>query len=232
MSMHLTVRCPFVARQRDSQIAGVVALVGGTDTVGEDRPRTSRGEKTALRLRDAARQVFAEHGYANARVEDIVALAGVSHGTFYTYYENRAAILDALVDRAADRLREVVDEPWDGDDVSTVVRDVIARFVEALGDEGHVIGAWIEAAAHDEHFRERLRRVRGEYTDTVAGHLRPVLDGTAHDPVVAAGALVAMVEGYTTDRLAASGSTEREAAVTTLAELWMGGLLRLTHGTD
>lgn len=180
-----------------------------------------------MRLREAAREVFAAHGFAAARVEDIVADAGVSHGTFYTYYENKAAILDALVDEAAERLREVVDEPWQGEDVASTIRDVITAFVDTLADEGDVIGAWIEAAAHDPHFRDRLRHVRREYTDTVAGHLRPALKDTGHDATVAAGALVAMVEGYTTDRLAESGSLEREAAVTTLAEIWMGGLMRL-----
>lgn len=198
-------------------------------TTTADSPRTSRGERTAARLRDAARQVFREHGFGGARVEDIVEVAGVSHGTFYTYYENKSAILNALVDDAAVRLREVVDEPWVGEDVPEVVHDVIRRFVDALGDEGDVISAWIEAAAHDQHFRERLRRVRTEYTSTVAGHLGPALAHTDHDPTVAAGALVAMVEGYTTDRLAAAGSAGREAAVRTLAEIWMGGLLRLSH---
>jgi AcrR family transcriptional regulator len=197
---------------------------------GGTRSWTPRGERTAARLRQAAREVFAEHGYANARVEDVVALAGVSHGTFYTYYDNKAAILDALVDAAAARLRAVVAERWEGDDVLAVINQVIDRFVDALAEEGDVIGAWIEAAAHDQHFRDRLRLVRGEYTDTVAAHLAPALVSTGHDPVVAAGALVAMVEGYTTDRLAAAGTTERESAVRTLAALWFGGLQRLSHG--
>ncbi len=213
-----------VGEQVSEHGAGDAATLTSSES---ERARTPRGERTAARLRDAARDVFAEHGYANARVEDIVDLAGVSHGTFYTYYENKAAILDALVDHAALRLRQVVSEPWVGADVGAVIRDVIDRFVDALADEGEVIGAWIEAAAHDDHFRDRLRLVRGEYTDTVASHLEPVLVGTAHDPTVAAGALVAMVEGYTTDRLAAGGTAERHAAVTTLAELWFGGLQRL-----
>lgn len=215
-------------RESDRVVEDVVA----GDVVAEDeRARTPRGERTAARLRQAAREVFAAHGYANARVEDVVALAGVSHGTFYTYYVNKAAILDALVDDAATRLRAVVADPWTGEDVGAVIRTVIDRFVDALADYGDVIGAWIEAAAHDEHFRDRLRLVRGEYTDTVASHLAPVLAGTGHDPTVAAGALVAMVEGYATDRLAAAGSAERHAAVTTLAELWFGGLLRLRPAT-
>ena len=212
------------------QVSDVPSRGSVPDQHETERARTPRGERTAARLRDAARQVFAEHGYAGARVEDVVADAGVSHGTFYTYYENKAAILDALVDHAAIRLREVVADPWEGDDVGAVIRDVIDRFVDALADEGDVIGAWFEAAAHDDHFRQRLWRVREEYTQTVASHLEPVLAGTPHDATVAAGALVAMVEGYATDRLAAAGSSERRAAVTTLAELWFGGLQRLGTG--
>ena len=205
----------------------------GTEPVTDlERTLTPRGARTAARLRDAARQVFSDHGYANARVEDVVALAGVSHGTFYTYYENKAAILDALVDHAAVRLREVVDEPWEGEDVPAVIRDVIDGFVQALAEEGDVIGAWIEAAAHDDHFRDRLRRVRGQYTDTVASHIAPALTHTDHDPIVAAGALVAMVEGYATDRLAEAGSRQRDSAVTTLAELWFGGLTRLGSAAE
>lgn len=192
-------------------------------------PRTPRGERTAARLREAARAVFADHGYATARVEDIVARAGVSHGTFYTYYDNRAAILDDLVDEAAERLRAVVDQPWDGPDVAATIRAVIAAFVDTLSEEGDVIGAWIEASSTDDHFRNRLREVRSSYTDQVARHLAPALAHTDHDPVVAAGALVAMVEGYTTDRLAAGGSAEREAAIDTLAQLWFGGLVRLSQ---
>lgn len=197
--------------------------------VDSQGPRTPRGERTAARLREAARAVFADHGYASARVEDIVARAGVSHGTFYTYYDNRAAILDDLVDEAAERLRAVVDQPWEGPDVAAAIRSVIGAFVDTLSDEGDVIGAWIEAASTDEHFRTRLREVRSSYTDQVARHLAPALAHTPHDPVIAAGALVAMVEGYTTDRLAAGGSAERESAVNTLAQLWFGGLVRLSQ---
>ena len=36
--------------------------------------------------------------HAAARVEDVVAAAGVSHGTFYTYFSNKADALDALID--------------------------------------------------------------------------------------------------------------------------------------
>jgi hypothetical protein len=51
---------------------------------------------TRARLLVAARQAFADLGYGRARVEDIVARAGVGHGTFYAYFKNKRAALAAL----------------------------------------------------------------------------------------------------------------------------------------
>lgn len=189
--------------------------------------RTSRGQATAARLRDAARAAFAELGYAAARVEDVTAAAGVSHGTFYTYYENKAAVLDALVDDTAAALRAVAEEPWDGDDARAVVQQVIERFVDVFAAEADVIRTWFEAAAYEAHFSGRLRQVRSDYVKRVAGHLEPALAQTGHDARVAAGALVAMVEGYATQEFAEDEGA-RDRAVTTLAELWFGGIARLS----
>ena len=195
-------------------------------------PRTSRGERTHARLRDAARTVFAERGYAAARVEDIVADAGVSHGTFYTYFENKAAALDALIDETALDLQAVVEEPWDGPDAAQAIAAVIERFVEVFAAQADVMGVWLEASAHEAHFRQRLREVRGGYIDRVAEQLTPALEGTGHDATVAAAALVAMVEGYATEGLRADEAVDRESRVRTLAALWFGGLVGLTQPGD
>lgn len=192
-------------------------------------PRTSRGERTAARLRDAARTVFAERGYAAARVEDIVAGAGVSHGTFYTYFENKAAALDALIDVTAADLQAVVEEPWEGPDAARAIAAVIERFVEVFASQADVMGTWLEASAHEPHFRQRLREVREGYIQRVAEQLTPALEGTGHDASVAAAALVAMVEGYATQGLRADDAVDRESRVRTLAALWFGGLVGLTQ---
>lgn len=190
-------------------------------------PRTTRGERTAARLREAARAVFAERGYAAARVEDVVALAGVSHGTFYTYFENKAAALDALIDETAGQLQSVVDEPWEGPDVLATIAAVIDRFVDVFSQHGDVVRTWLEASAHDKHFRDRLREVRHGYVERVAENLAPALGPTPHDPEVAAAALVAMVEGYATQGMSSDDEAQRASVVRTLSSIWFGGLLRL-----
>jgi AcrR family transcriptional regulator len=191
---------------------------------GDDSPRRSRGEQTAARLRDAARAVFAERGYAPARVEDIVAVAGVSHGTFYTYFDNKAGVLDALIELTASDLEAAVSEPWEGPDVVATIAAVIDRFVAIFGEHAAVIQPWLEASVLESHFRQRLREVRGSYVNRVAEQLRPVLAGSRHDPTTAAAALVAMVEGYATQQMAADDAQARADTVRTLTALWFGGL--------
>lgn len=189
--------------------------------------RTARGARTRQRLLDAARDVFAHQGFVNTRVEDIVAAAGVSHGTFYTYFANKSAVLDALIDATSTDLLTVVEEPWDGPDVRAAVRRVIGRFVDVFVAHADVVRTWFEASAHDRDFLDRQRMVRDEYVERVATALRPALRGSHHDPTHAAGALVAMVEGYASHGLASDDDTARAAVITTLSEIWIGGLRQL-----
>lgn len=190
-------------------------------------PRTSRGERTRARLLEAARTAIAEHGYVAARVEDIVALAGVSHGTFYTYFENKAAAFHALIGVAASELQAVVDEPWDGPDGTAAVEAVIGRFVAVFATHAPVVRGWLEASAHDPQFATRLREVRGGYVHRVAEVLAPSLAGTGHDPSLAATALVAMVEGAVTQGVVDRGPITQGELVRTLRSLWVGGVIRL-----
>lgn len=49
-------------------------------------------------LLDAAKEVFAEKGYHDTRVSDIVQRAGVAQGTFYLYFKNKRSIFNVLME--------------------------------------------------------------------------------------------------------------------------------------
>jgi AcrR family transcriptional regulator len=199
--------------------------VGG---VPSTTSRTPRALATERALTAAARSVFARQGYAGARVEDVVGQAGVSHGTFYTYFENKSAVLRRLVEESADRLLAVAAAPWEGQDVEDALIDVIGSILEVFADEADVIRVWLEAAASEPSFAAMLRDVRANFAARVADDLRPALEGTGHDARVAAAALVGMVEGYATERYPGATVAERDEAVVTLAALWAGALQRLS----
>jgi AcrR family transcriptional regulator len=71
-----------------------------------------RRAKTRERLLDAATAVIADKGPDATSVEDIVAAAGVSRGTFYNYFPTTDELIHALNDRSADAffgpMRELV----------------------------------------------------------------------------------------------------------------------------
>src|SRR5689334_19398032 len=76
---------------------------GAAGTPARQRELRAQGRKTMRRLSDAGMRVFAERGYHQSRVDDIVRAARTSHGTFYLYFANKEDLLRALaVDCAAE----------------------------------------------------------------------------------------------------------------------------------
>src|SRR5262245_56569185 len=65
--------------------------------------RTQKSEDTRRALLDAAARLFAEQGYHDTSVPDIVRAAGVGHGTFYEYFGSRRDILLALTRPVTDQ---------------------------------------------------------------------------------------------------------------------------------
>jgi len=75
-------------------------------------------EKPSLRQRfreqareevlEAAERLFARDGLAEARIDAIAAEAGVSVGTVYNLYGDRAGLLQAVLDKGRDRFLELV----------------------------------------------------------------------------------------------------------------------------
>ena len=72
-----------------------VAALGGQPT--RDRDLQRRGRETVSRLLTAGQQAVIERGHDEARVDDIVELAGLSHGTFYLYFRDREDLLHSLI---------------------------------------------------------------------------------------------------------------------------------------
>jgi AcrR family transcriptional regulator len=59
---------------------------------------TARGLRTRAALVAAAKQVFEEIPFAESRITDITARAGVASGTFYTYFDSKEEIFREVAD--------------------------------------------------------------------------------------------------------------------------------------
>ena len=183
-----------------------------------------RGSQTAARLRQAAREAFADLGWQATRVQDIVQRAGVAHGTFYTYYQNKAAILDDLVRISQADLAALAAEPWEAGDVRSALEHIIGGLVELYERDSPILRSWLQAARDDRQFRDLYVELRALYISRVAENLEAVMSLSGH-PTSApsrtiAAALVAMVEQLCYGWLVLGESHEREDVITALVLIW------------
>ena len=70
-----------------------------------DRRLTAQGIERKQQLLDCAAELFAERGYAETRVIDIVRSAGVAKGLFYWYFDNKEALFKELAESIRLQLR-------------------------------------------------------------------------------------------------------------------------------
>lgn len=64
---------------------------------GQGGSRRRRKEARPSEIAEAARAVFAEKGFAAARIEDVATRAGISKGTLYLYFDTKEALFEAVV---------------------------------------------------------------------------------------------------------------------------------------
>jgi len=104
-------------------------------------PRTARGERTMRKILEAARDEFGERGFGESSIVTITQRAGVALGTFYTYFDSKEAVFQALVR-----------------DMSTQVRDHVApELAKAVGSfdgERRALASFLEfARTHRDVYR-------------------------------------------------------------------------------
>jgi AcrR family transcriptional regulator len=84
-----------------------------------------------LQILQNAREVFAKHGYHAAKIDDIVAAAGIARGTFYSYFEDKRAIFDEIVDQTFARIGASIVRV-DTDDPSRSVGEQVRQNIRAI----------------------------------------------------------------------------------------------------
>ena len=139
-------------------------------------PMTEPGRRDLIL--DAAAVVFAEHGYAGARVDDIAARAGVNKAMLYYHVGNKQALYTAVLTSNFDRMEESLDQALaqGGPAIERleVVITGIARTLRHLPDHPRIVLR--EFASSGENLEpevlERMVRVLGTVRDVLAAGIR------------------------------------------------------------
>lgn len=119
--------------------------------LGELPALGARAQRTRESLLAAGATVVPEKGYHDLRVDDIVEAAGVSHGTFYRYFESKDDFFMALATGASAALLELLDRlRLDGSPED--LRGWLTEWFATYEADGGVISTW-----QDMHISPRLR---------------------------------------------------------------------------
>jgi AcrR family transcriptional regulator len=207
---------------------------GGWDPVGTAAGRravhaergTARGQRTRTLIVDAARRVFERDGYVDANVDGIVAEAGVSRGSFYTYFPSKREVFRELAAAVGERVSRAVAAEPDGhlDPVAALERSN-RRYVEVYRDNAALYGLIEQIATMDEAGHRQRLASRQAHVERVAATIRRwQARGVADpgvDPPTTAGALVSMTSNFCYWWFVGDDPYDTDAACATLNQVWV-----------
>lgn len=200
---------------------------GAAGRPASGRSLRARGEEMVRRLLEAGRASFAARGYDAARVDDIVELAGASHGTFYLYFRNKEDLLHRLAIECAQELRPLIDEltalprPPELRELTAWV----ARFSRANRRHGPVLRVWLDRRDLDPLMQELANDVLGSLARAL-GDLTDPATAEALSPDVTSLGLLSLLERLGSYLAAGDSHLDEGEVVATQARLLHGAMRR------
>jgi AcrR family transcriptional regulator len=181
-------------------------------------PKEDRGAGTRAALVSAAGRLFAERGYEDVSIDDVLGATGLSRGALYHHFAGKAALFEAVVEAVeAAGVERLVAASRGVEDPEAALRAGCRAWLELVRDpavrrvtliDAPAVLGWERWRAIDERngmglLRLPLRRL------AAAGRFDPTLvDGFAHMLLAALGE-VALVAARADDGVAATREAQR-----------------------
>ena len=167
-------------------------------------PRSRKGVETRARLVSAAKEIFERDGFLDARISDIAEKAGLSHGSFYHYFDSKEEVFREVVAEVDERLSapmtNIILDPNSPLTPFDRIQQAMRVHLEAYRDEARIMGVIEQVSRFDpEVAASRFeRQLLG--LDEVAHSIRSlqrrgVIDRRL-DPTITAAALGSMTRRF------------------------------------
>jgi AcrR family transcriptional regulator len=140
-------------------------------TKGAKAPASRRGVKTRNRILDAAVKVFGERGLVDATMHDIGREAGLSSGTVYRYFVDKADVFDFLLRELEETYRDETSFPLGGRG-ELLVRESALRFFELYREHAVLYRVLWETLEPPSAFSEAWIEMHNSNRDAIARALR------------------------------------------------------------
>lgn len=200
------------------------------------RARPLEAEDRRATLLVAARRVFAEKGYHNCGVSDIVEAAGVARGTFYNHFESKRAVFQAVLEELLAEVLSVV-EPIDiTRPIPEQVHGNLSRMITSVTrpDLGRLL--FSEAPGLDAEGDEALKHFYDLAIDRIATALKRGQElGVVRrcNEAVCARLIVGMIKEPAFQAVLHGEALEQQAVIEEIAAMLWGGITggAITGGT-
>jgi AcrR family transcriptional regulator len=199
----------------------------------EAPPRSRKGAETRARLLEAAKKVFEEDGFLDARISDISKRAKLSHGSFYHYFDSKEQIFREVAEAQERMLTAPPDEQKSANARAISERERIRRanrrYLERYRDEARIMGVIEQASRYDAHVTAVRAATQKHFAERAEQSIRRLqkagIADRSVDPVIAATALGAMVARFAELWLVQSyADYDFDEAVEQLTTLWCNAL--------
>lgn len=144
---------------------GATATAAPAPATDAKAPRTARGERTYRKLMAAALEEFGERGFSDASIVGITGRAKVALGTFYTYFDSKEEVFQALVRDMSERVRDEVAPALTGAaDALDAERLALAAFLRFAAEHKQVYriideAEFVDAAGFRAHYEKTAARI-------------------------------------------------------------------------
>lgn len=191
----------------------------------------TKAQRTRARLVDAATAVFCERQYLETTVAEIVERAGVSHGTFYTYFTSKEDIFREVGLSLQQRVLAIRDATVAANENKSLLERIEATNRDYLAfyrDNAALFAVIEQGATFNDELRAIRREIRNGYvlrSEAAIARFKKdgLLDGDV-DPRYAAHALGSMVDRFAYVWLVLGEEFDFDESVRTLTLLWARSL--------
>ena len=187
-------------------------------------PVTGKGQARKALLLAAARTVFERRGFLDTRVADIVAEANVAQGTFYTYFDSKEAVFQAVAQAVIDSMLALTHSHTHAENPYDRVRGAMERFVDAYIPNARIIALTEQVGTFTPEMRDLRLALRAAFLDRSIRGIRRLQEEGIADPgldvVVTAEVLGAMVDHTCYVWLTLGKQLDREILLATLTSVW------------
>jgi AcrR family transcriptional regulator len=127
------------------------------------KQRIPAAERRVLILREAGR-LFARHGYAGTRLDDVAAAANVTKPMVYRHFESKKALYLALLAKHEDDLPTFLEDSLD-------IPSILEDWLDYVRENSHAWVMLFRDSSGDDEIRERRRRVSLRAREVLAGFI-------------------------------------------------------------